>query len=499
MSVSTLLDNLLYDIDSMQWRYGQHDMSEHYMRQFSGREEWERGGFTMPCSPGVSSYELIYEQDPSQNVVFCRSQIKLRPGMVRVMNLVHPEQLHHRSRIAAVAFSCLRRQEFATRLEKAESAKGAIPVKLSSDKADQLYEMILNEYLSHMVVDFEYIQYYIHDHRSSSLAKGVKWSDCMDFTSEDWQRVLSSLQRVIHNLIDMREGSEVITPYLTGMRARSPGFEDELYNVDSSVNIEYMLTRSRLIFFHPALSSWSVFVPDKTLMYKNIFDKAMRIIGVKADNVYIPLVHGGEVYAKVSEWLVDGYIHTAYDGSSWDSQVGAILGRRFSPLLIRMGELQLGSGISLTSVLGTLAMLVMYVHYFNGERAVILGDDLNIFLQYEGKVITDNIAVGLEEADTSRNFVLGLSYHEDPLVPRLQGVKITGDRADRSIHLPSSLNEPGYAYITGKHSQSEQLLYYGMFFGSFGGKTLVEAVRALPPGKVYKGPTQAITDMIENK
>ena len=490
-------------IRSFSWTTNPVDLQDGYISHLRAADQMK--GSAMPPSPGVECYRMEHYYRSDIIEAGYNIQFRLRPGMevvVKELMKRDPLRLTHRSRIVALLYRPLQINEFIRRSEKARSLKSASePFKLETKYAEEIFYTIIFETLKSLRFDESYVHKYASAHATSSTGEGLMWSELeRELTREDWKELYDITEEILEGLVN-RLRWYISTPLYLGARARSESFtkqEIEQY-ISSGYQAKFSRTisRARLVLFHPALSMWSAFIPSKNEWYARILSKVESILKISEGSVHYPVVDGGMVYVTASELLSAGAKYVCYDGVTWDAIVGLILGETFQPLLIYLdGTSQVPSGITVTSLLDTIAMMVVYSKLYNGVDAIILGDDLNLFpSNVMTKSKTELIEYQLE--DTRRQFMLGLNFNPDPLVPVIDGLKITSDRADLQYTLDYAVDDYGTnGPQHGKHSHQEQLLYYGMYFGRFGDQTLIEAVsRRLVGDESFYGPTQTIQDL----
>jgi hypothetical protein len=283
-------------------------------------------------------------------------------------------------------------------------------------------------------------------------------------------------------------------PMYTGIRSRSPGLGGH-----SPLEEQYSgeIDRSRIIMFHPALSTWTLFLPDKKEFYAETLTKIQDLFGI-SEKVMTPIVHGGQVYVEAAEHIANGLLERCFDGKGWEAQVGILMNDAFSPYFTNMyGHRVLPSGITLTSWIDTVGSLwilsKMNVKY---EMAVVLGDDVNVFSEKDQSSGHMEGIMEHQPEDEDIQFMLGVSYARDPWQPRIQGVKLMADRGDKAIHLPLS---PGFYVddiVKGTHDERTTELWYGLSLGRFGPRTLIDAIRSIP-GHEFKGPDAMIEELAD--
>jgi hypothetical protein len=284
----------------------------------------------------------------------------------------------------------------------------------------------------------------------------------------EWQAIYESTRENVE-LLRQHPGDYLDIVFNHGSRARSPdmpSFSDRFTGE---------IERTRIVMFHQYLSLWNAFLPNKQLWYQEIIADVENMFDVNSTNHY-PFVEGGQIYVTASDLLADGYKMHAYDGKAWESSVGIILGKAFNPLMIFMGGISmLPSGIALTSLLGTIASVIVNKH--SNSTMIILGDDQNHFIK-EGSGLHGVPRVPwIEEQpmDSKTATILGASFW-NPLMPRLTGFKVMSDRADKQLPLLLT-GEKQFINVSPKRDPREIAAWIGMFLGYYGDGTLVSRLK----------------------
>jgi hypothetical protein len=390
--------------------------------------------------------------------------------------------LTHRSGDVAIAVSRKRIDEINRRILKLKQHyQEYVKMALTDRESLDLMTIVVQTTLKHMSVDMEHIREYIHDHMESSTGSGVKWAEMLSVTQSEWHQIIEQVRDLLERIL-ANPGQWAHVPWNYGMRARRNslnGFPDHHTG---------QIDRTRIIVFYVAFSIITAFISDKVGWYSEILEECLDYLGVEGEYV-LPLIVGGKVYTLASEYFNDGLDFVAYDGKSWESGVPIILGYAFRSFFIHVQGLDmLPSGISFTSLFGTLAMIIAS-RYIKGIKA-ILGDDLNVWSP--GKM--PNLwSIEYQEMDTKLGFILGVIYSIDPLMPRLTGFeKISMDRAGKME--PLNLDGEWKVVSLARH-ESTRALWLGCFLGWFGPRTLVQAISSVPPGK-YLNPQEYFERMI---
>lgn len=471
------------------WSDNRPDHTAVYIDTFKRQDS----GTVMPPSPGVTSYTVKAYFDQEKASLHYACDYAFAPGFwdfFDVISKIQPEQLKHRSRIAAVAYGPLRVAELEKKLKSKELYSDDINrLRMPEEKSRAVLNICIDESLRAFKFQKDYILSYIKEHSGSSIGSGFHWADLEDLEDEDWLELLRRCQAIISSFGSENYGKYFQTPMTVGARARSVEIGDTL-----SDHMEADVERTRIIMFHFMLQCWSVFIPNKDEWYRRILTRVMRLFGVDPHKVRTPLIDGGQIYVFASQLFAEGYNLHAYDGKQWETVVGEILGTPFNPLMICAQGVMLGSGIAWTSLLGTICTIWVYSLLCNGYYAIILGDDLNIFSKgarpFKGAGVVE-----YQELDSKCKFILGVSYFRDPLMPRLQGLKLTVDNGEKAQHFEVSYNDYGTEKVVkGHHDRTARLLWYGMHFGYFGSRSLIDAIQDIPSSN-WRGGSEMINTL----
>jgi len=318
--------------------------------------------------------------------------------------------------------------------------------------------------------NIDHIRKYIKDHEKSSIASGLKWGQLPDDESF-WRPIYNEVKGFFEEKVF--SGESFNTPFNFGARAR----QDQQV-VKDQVFYDLEVTRTRIVMFHPALSSVFAFIPDKTGFYREAIDGALDALEIN-DHVMTPLTDGGEVYGAAADALHnnedvvivlgdDCNIYRngeqfAFDGVNWETQVGTLLGEPFHGSKTYFGGMHhVPSGVFDTSLDDTLATL--WVYSMLPEMK-------------EGKGIPGIMERELE--DEKCNFMLGMNYQQDPNHPRLQGLKLTVDKADAAEILPAGRS----LELTNKYDEEQTLRWYLGYHGTTpDGGSLLDFLSDLPAG-----------------
>jgi hypothetical protein len=449
-------------------------------------EDWtsRQNGTIMPPSPGVFGY--IFNYDYAGNELAYEVKVEWREITKWLARQMPDWQITHRSRSAVVAASPLR---VAEDMQRNARVKEWLPTfdgySLSDSTSEVLYQLILDRTLEYLDFNPHWIDHYVREHERSSMGGGFKWRDAFSMSDDEWRRFFEMTKSFIERL-KLNPGKFLNILYYTGLRARSPSLDSFRDTYTGTID------RSRVIDFHPALSSWNVFLPDKKTWYAKILQEVEQMFHVVPEFHY-PYVEGGNVYLTVNELFHSGLNYRAMDGKSWDGSVGVILGKAFHPMLLYShGLYTLGSGIALTSLLGTIANVIV-----NRDRngvMVILGDDMNYWYKTETKVNVPWIEE--EPMDTFSRSILGASFY-DPEKPRTTGLKVMSDRAEKAMPL-NLVSRAGMLPVSAKRDPREVSTWVGMYLGYYGDDTLINQLKKTKLEEFdFIAPSQIVSDLVE--
>jgi hypothetical protein len=345
------------------------------------------------------------------------------------------EQIVWRSRPAGLMSNRLQLNELNRRVDNAKANKSLLDsISLPSNIAEEIISIKKQALLKRMKIDNETLDKYIKEHEKSSIVPGLKWGQLPAATEDTtfWRKYYDTIRGYVED--DMFAGKSFNTPFNFGSRQRA---DQAVEPGETHYDLE--VTRTRIIMFTPALSSVFAFLPDKKGFYNEILSGAMDAFKIN-DHVITPLTHGGEVYGAASEAMrgnenvticlgddVNIYKNGnqyAFDGVNWETQVGTILGAPFHGTKTYFGDMyHVPSGVFDTSLDDTLASLWVYSQHPEMK---------------EGTEIPGIMEREIE--DESVGFMLGMAYKTDPSLPRLQGLKLTQDKSDAAVPLPSGRN-----------------------------------------------------------
>lgn len=229
--------------------------------------------------------------------------------------------------------------------------------------------------------------------------------------------------------------------------------------------------------FHPMMSLWTVFIPQKAAWYAETLKKVEQVIHLEPE-VHYPYVMGGQIYILAKEYFDQGLRFQANDGKAWDSSVGLLVGKYCRPFLINFqGYPMMPTGETFTSLLDTVASLIA-IRRQKGKW-IVLGDDMNSWGGTDPKVPY----IERQPADTKYKWILGVRFDIDPDRPRISGIKMSMDRSTTMIPTPMIPYSPHEQIVARKRDPRTRVAWAGLFHGWFGGKSLIDALAETPPGE----------------
>jgi len=338
-----------------------------------------------------------------------------------------------------------------------------------------------------MVNDPDKIRRYIKDHEFSSIVPGLKWAD-LPAPPHELYDVMFEWHKEFHEKLAAGEmhGMIFADPLNMGGRARSKTAIEDLSSYLQDPTLETLEDRARMVFFHVSTASTSM-VLNKKAWYREVVGLGTEYFQHMIDHELItPVIDGGQVYGEVSDALLgnrepvicalgddwniakEGEL-VAYDGNNWESFTPPILGEGFTPWMTPFGgQIHLPSGNYATSALDGLAM------------------------QCSNTRAPDSI-VEYQEMDSKVQFVLGLRFVDDPIIPRFQGAKLTVDDARKSFDLKSG----DTARLRGKHSSQEIARWTDGYRGVFAdGRTLLELMTDVSADRDYIDPSEILEEIV---
>jgi hypothetical protein len=235
--------------------------------------------------------------------------------------------------------------------------------------------------------------------------------------------------------------------------------------------------------FTPAMSSVFAFMPDKKGFYDEVISGALNVMKIN-DHFITPMSHGGEVYGAASEALqnnedvviclgddlniFNGGKQLAFDGVNWETQVGSILGQPFHGTKTYFGGTwHVPSGVFDTSLDDTLASMWVY-----SQHRDMMRDGVEIPGIMERETLDEEV-----------NFMLGMAYSYDPLMPRLQGLKLTMDKSDAAVSLPTGRK---LEIVSKKPDDEKERWYLGYHGTTPTGGSLLDFLQEIKP-EDFKG------------
>jgi hypothetical protein len=477
-----------------------------FYEQFS--EEWESSlrASTQPSSPLSLGYVMRYQWQPygPENKPGGRPQIAYSFDVrwskhVQVLaKLVSPHQIWHRSRTIALGASPLRKAEADKRIKQIHELMPWLRKSALTDKESyEIFRIITDNTKKHLHINWNWIAHYIKDHMASSLGGGgYKWRDALTIDRSGWKEIFELVRSNIETM-EQHPDWYVANRPRTGLRARSESFD-----LDDTVGITagethwpskeyYEVWRTRIITFGNYMSLYTVFIPDKASWYQKTLEEVMNYLKVEGE-YHFPYMEGGKIYRTFSDLHINSKEFHACDGKSWDCSAGIILGKYMRCYMVPYGGfVQVATGQSHTSMNDTIGLIVASRH-IKGKK-VCLGDDLNL---YDGK--PPKVPYIEEDPfDTKYRYCLGMSFYDDPEVPRISGFKVSTDRATKMIPLGLVPYQWEEVAVGGKHSYEEIATHAGMFAGRFGSGTLLERIEKLPPSE-YKSPGELLEELAAN-
>ena len=455
---------------------------DHYQTFMNSRHaRWS--GTIMPPGPAVEMYAI--EAYLHGVKMIYRANVKWRPWIQTLARRVEPWQITHRSRKIACSHPHLQMGELDYRLAQTNEMRDAILKDAATERqSHELYDMIVSVTKKYLTFNRDWIQQYIKDHETSSLGFGHKWREAYQIGTDQWKD-LYQIQKTNWDVMERGAGMGSNILYLFGIRARTGRLE----GINSIIEEEK--ERDRIITFFPPLSTVTTFLPQKAAWYTEILNNTIDICNAQPE-YHFPYAVGGQIYRIMADLHRDGPPFTALDGRSWDSSVGLLMGDNFKPMMINFkGTYFLPSGISLTSLIGTVAEIVAT----RNTKGIIIGlsDDVNFF--GDPANAPERVYIAKDDGDTRHKYGLGVTYGVDPDVPRITGFKATMDRSTkaRPFHVGFDLSSMIMGY---KRDIRSQVAWAGLFEGRFGERTLLEALEGIPPGK-YLSPGETMERLIE--
>jgi len=492
-SPTELLDRVLSKSSSVQWIPSSEtpiDQFETYVRMMTSRGSKIQTYGTSPASDEVHMWARFSVDSAGQQVIVGEANHILSPIGERLMRNLPLNQISHRSRPYGVSSFRLEVNELNRRTRVAKENLPILRTLALDGSASQAIASIKRDALFKRIKwDDDTWRKYVAEHKTSSIVPGVKWAALQEDESlidssfkKEWVEMHKSAFQD-HILTDQKWD----TPFDLGARART-STQVEPDQVDYVVDED----RTRIVNFHmPASTLYSV-VPDKSGMMDEIFHNVMDYFDINMQ-VMFPPVHGGEVYSSAAEALLHGEKMAivlgddlniyqkgeqfAYDGVNWETQVGTLMGdHNLGTKTFFGGMWHLPSGVWDTTIDGSIATLRVLSEL---ESELMAGTDITGIMERE-------------TMDEEVNFMLGLRYADDPMRPRLQGLKLTVDKKESSFTLPrGSTRQYGNSYTEDEAARWE-LAYYGT---TMDGHSLLHFLKDISPDD-FRGGSEQITQYV---
>jgi len=358
-----------------------------------------------------------------------------------------------------------------------------LPTKLQ----EELISIKKSAFMKALKIDKKHILKYQKERERRSVLPGLKWGQ-LDM---DDNHMVSEWFNIIKDYAENYyfSGHHFDTPLNFGGRQR------ESQKVErGQTHYDLEVERTRVVQFHPALSTPFLFMPNKAQMYDDVITAALDVMDFN-EHFITPLRDGGSCYGAMSEGLkgnedsiimlgddaniLRGGKHYAYDGVNWESQVGTILGPAFHGTKTYFGGIShVPSGVWDTSLDGTLAN--MWCLKANADK-IAAGENIEGILERE-------------PADEEVAFMLGLRYVDDPDYPRLQGLKLSVDKPDASRILPAGRN----VEVVAKYDEDTITRWYLGYKGTtIDGGSLLDFLEPITPENFRGGEIQELVQQGE--
>lgn len=461
-------------------------------------------GTTMPPSPGVKHIDVnayLYNTTVTAKThvgvaMHYDMRVEWRGFMPWLFKSLKPYQILDRSRVGTFAAPILEANEMYYRIDAVHeriAQQTYESVKLTDSESESLISMVLEETIKFMKIDPIWIRHYINEHTHSSLGKMHSWQEAYDLEPAEIKQIFDIHKGNLEYLLQ-HPFKWTNTRYNLGIRARS----NELTSTAMQTKFEGDLERSRIVLFQPSQSTLTLFIPNKAAWYTTILNKAITEHHIVGKWIW-PYVEGGGVYLIARQLFSDRRgDFRAYDGKNWEASVGLILGKGFNAFMSYAGKIPiLPSGITFTSMFGTLAMMIAMRDFDSNGTYISLGDDLNYF----GKKAIPYTFVEHQEIDTRDLYLLGVSSREDVEAPRVIGIKVQSDRSKLTSPLPikgigKQFSSPHP--LDRPLDQRIRVAWAGLYHGWFGDRTLIQAISKTPPGE-FVSPGELIEGHLEDE
>jgi hypothetical protein len=431
-------------------------------------------------------YHMKWEQLP-EGLKYSLN-VKWEPWIKWLVSSMPPSQVTHRSRLIAVASNPLKARELDYRIEQTQEYLPALrKAELSKSMSKTLLDIVIDKTRKYMHLNPEWIRRYINEHVSSSLGQGYNWRMAYEITRNEWAQLMGQLLETLDKIERHQEYYSRIM-WNTGIRARSEGITTIREHYEPPI-----MTRSRIILFHPSMSLWTIFISQKAAWYKEVLEEAMKELKVVGD-YHFPYVMGGQIYIMAQQLFQQyGNKFSANDGKSWESSTGLLLGPSFRPFMVSFkGIPMLPSGETFTSMFGTLASIIATKKHRG--TWLVLGDDINGWNSEPIKAPY----IEYQPDDSRYKWILGVRYDIQNERPRISGIKMSMDRAKAMKPLDVHLYMPHERIMYRRRDPRTRVAWAGLFHGWFGDRSLIDSLADTPPGE-YISPGEMIERMVEEQ
>jgi hypothetical protein len=453
----------------------------------------------MPPSPGSKRTEVTahYAEDHLGEVTIkwaCSHD--LHEETRQLLKELPIQQVNHRGRVCTIASNMLLVNEWNRRVAKTKEALAEVPgAALTESESKSLAEKFAAINRKYLVYKPELIDKYKVAHKHSSAVPGIKWIDTPDGSDEIWQELFDWTAKFMEDWeAGLLYGKLLARPFWSGIRARNKTPIGRRSLPSNPVHWNGTDDRSRTVNFLIGFSSVTAFIEDKKSWYRDVLQLFRDEINPPngGGRRISPLVEGGEIYEIVAESLqnrssepvvcelgddcniiIDGEIQP-YDMNACEAITGHTLGRGFWPCLTTAGGFaQLPSGIWATTALD-----IATTQCFQKEVGWLKGNDATLEFQ---------------EADYKSQFLLGLRFKEDPLRPRFQGVKLSGDSAEKGV----SVKPNDSIVLKGSHGTEVVTRWCDAYRGiGHDGESLLASVKRIDSGLDFFDPSTLVTQAV---
>jgi len=430
-----MINRLKSDLSTVNWTDGTPiDRLDEYLSQAKRSTRVSTFGPTAAADSVLMSGRLTAKFDradlTAKPIIKGIANFNLSWAGKRLMQELPEIQIKHRSRPGGLASNRLQINEFNKRVEAMKTNRGLLDsISLPDREALEINSIKKEAVLKRLKFDKDHLKKYIKEHEKSSFMPGVKWGQ-FDENDPIWKYLFEEVRGYMESKVF--SGESWNTKFNIGSRQRP---DQQVEPNETFYDLE--VTRTRVVMFHPALSTVFAFMPDKSGFYDDVIRGATDVFKIN-DHIMSPLVDGGMVYGAAQDALVNsedvtiilgddlniykGGKQIAMDGVNWESSVGTILGAPFHGSKSYFGgNYHLPSGVFDTSIDGTLASMWVYSQMEHPE------DEIPGVMERQ-------------KTDEEIGFMLGLAFGYDPNAPRLQGLKLNMDKADANVPLPVGRN-----------------------------------------------------------